>query len=152
MNEQDLNSIEVLLIEDNEFDAELTIKTFIKNNLAKHLLWIKDGSEAIDFISGKGKYSSRDLCYNPSLILLDLKLPKVSGLEILDKIKNDRETKRVPVVVLSSSTLDDDIIKSYDLGVNSFIVKPIDFHEFVDSIKEIGIYWMLNNQWCNSKL
>jgi CheY-like chemotaxis protein len=137
--------VEILLVEDNPPDAELTIRTLKKNNLSNNLVWVKDGAEAIDFLFGQGKYSDRQTSIKPRVILLDLRLPKVDGLEVLKRIKNDERTKCIPVVVLTSSKEDRDIAESYEYGVNSFITKPVGFDSFVKVISELGMYWLLVN-------
>lgn len=137
--------IEILLVEDNPDDMEMTLRALKKHNLANKVHVARDGAEALDYIfSGmNGKDSVRPL---PRLILLDLRLPKVDGLEVLKKLKSDARTKLIPVVVLTSSTEEGDIVKSYELGVNSFIVKPVDFEKFMGSVSEIGMYWLLMNK------
>lgn len=138
-------NVDILLIEDNMDEAQLTIRNFKKSNLANGLLHIADGAEALDFIFARNKYASRHIENIPKLILLDLKLPKVSGLEILKAIKTDRRTKVIPVIVLTSSKEEPDIRESYDLGVNSYIVKPVDFTSFSKAVIELGMYWMFLN-------
>lgn len=138
------NYVEILLVEDNLEEAELAIRSLKKNNLANHLVHIDDGAEALDFIFSRGKYEG--IPKRPKLILLDLKLPKVDGLEILRQLKSQDETKAIPVVVLTSSREEKDIIDSYELGVNSYIVKPINFQSFTKSIADLGLYWMVLNQ------
>jgi len=140
------HEIEILLIEDNMNDAELTIRALKKNNLANKLVHLKDGAEAIDFIFAKGNYSSRKVENIPKVILLDLKMPKVNGIEVLKKIKADERTKKIPVVILTSSKEDPDIQECYRLGVNSYVVKPVQFEQFVKSVSELGLYWMILNQ------
>lgn len=137
--------INILLVEDNPDDVELTLLALEKNNIANPVKVVRDGQEAIDYLFYKGKYegSEHDL---PNLVLLDLKLPKVDGIEVLNKIKADRKLKLIPVVVLTSSKEDNDVLKSYDLGVNSYIRKPVDFDQFVDTVKQIGFYWLLINE------
>ena len=141
--------IEILLVEDNPSDQELTIKALKKYNLSNNIFVVEDGADALDFIFAKGEYSSRNISLVPKLILLDLKLPKVSGLEVLKQIKSDQRTKKIPVVVLTSSKEERDIIESYEYGVNSYIVKPVDFNKFIESIREIGFYWLLFNEISN---
>lgn len=141
--------IEILLVEDNPSDQELTLKALKKYNLSNNIYIVEDGAEALDFIFAEGEYSSRNISIVPRLILLDLKLPKVSGLEVLKIIKSDARTKKIPVVVLTSSKEERDIVESYEYGVNSYIVKPVDFSKFVESIKEVGFYWLLLNQVTN---
>ena len=141
-----LNEVEILLEEDNETDAELTIRALKRKNLANKLVWAKDGAEALDFIFGEGEYSERDVEKGlPRLILLDLRMPKVDGLEVLQAIKADERTKMIPVVVLTSSKEDRDIVESYELGVNSYVSKPVEFDEFTEAVSTLGLYWMLLN-------
>ncbi|MEI9912057.1 MAG: response regulator [Bacteroidota bacterium] len=138
--------IEVLLVEDNLSDAEMTIRALKKNNLANRLLHLKDGAEALDFLFGEGEYAGRQIEHTPKVILLDLKMPKVNGIEVLAKVKTDPRTKKIPVVVLSSSKEDPDIQECYDLGVNGYVVKPVEFDEFHKAISDLGLYWMIVNQ------
>ena len=138
--------IEILLIEDNPYEAELTIKSLKKHNLANKLMHIDDGEEAMDFLFVKSSHAGEKGQFNPKLILLDLKLPKVDGLEILRKIKEDDHTRTIPVVVLTSSREESDIIESYKLGVNGYIVKPVNFESFAKAVSELGLYWLILNQ------
>jgi two-component system, response regulator len=138
--------VEVLLVEDNPSDAELTIRALKKNNLANKLLHLKDGAEAIDFLFGEGDYYDRSVEQVPRVILLDLKMPKVNGIEVLRRIKADPRTKKIPIVVLTSSKEDPDIETCYQLGVNSYVVKPVEFENFAKAVSELGFYWMLLNQ------
>lgn len=138
--------IEVLLVEDNPNDAELTIRTLTKQNLANKLVWAKDGAEALDFLFGTGAYAGRDLHSGPRVVLLDLRLPKVDGLEVLQKMRASEHTRTIPVVVLTSSTQDKDIIASYKLGVNSYVSKPVKFEEFAREVAQMGMYWLLINR------
>jgi two-component system response regulator len=138
--------VEILLIEDNPEEAELAIRSLRKYNLANKLLHIDDGAEAIDVIFSKGKYAGNKNPLQPKLILLDLKLPRVDGLEILRQIKSDEQTKLIPVVVLTSSKEETDIIESYRMGVNSYIVKPVNFDSFTKAVSELGLYWVVHNQ------
>ena len=140
------NEIVILLVEDNPNDVELTFRALKKRNLANKVHVVKDGAEALDFIFAKGSYEERNMNDPPKLILLDLKLPKVSGLEVLKEIKSDERTKTIPVVVLTSSREEKDMVESYKLGVNSYIVKPVDFDKFVDSVGDLGLYWLLLNE------
>ena len=140
------NEVEILLVEDNPHDAEMAIRALKKNNLANNVLHVADGVEALDFIFARGAYSGRKIESGPKVILLDLKLPKVDGLEVLKAIKSDPRTKIIPVIALTSSSEEKDIIESYRLGVNSYIVKPVDFDKFVEAIKGLGFYWLLLNQ------
>ena len=144
MNEA-IREVEILLVEDNPNDAELAIRALKKNNLANKLLWVKDGAEALDFIFATGDYSQRNVINGPKVILLDLRLPKVDGMEVLHRIKGDERTKSIPVVVLTSSKEDRDVIESYKLGVNSFISKPVEFEAFAKTVSELGFYWLLVN-------
>jgi two-component system response regulator len=141
-----LKEIEILLVEDNPNDVELALRALKKHNLANKVHVVKNGAEALDYIFATGAYAGRDVNNKPKVILLDLKLPKVDGLEVLRRIKADERTKVIPVVVLTSSTEERDIIESYQLGVNSYIVKPIDFDKFIDAVSELGLYWLLLNQ------
>ena len=138
--------IEVLLIEDSDADANLALRSLKKNHLANNLIRLEDGEQALDFLFGKGEYQGRSVENTPRVILLDLKMPKVDGIEVLKAIREDDRTKHIPVVVLTSSKEEQDIVKSYELGVNSYIVKPVDFQKFIDSIKDIGLYWLVLNQ------
>jgi len=138
--------VEILLVEDNPNDAELTLRSLGKNNVSNRIHVVRDGAEALEFIFGKGAYDGRNLNDGPRVILLDLKLPKVDGLEVLRQIKNDQHTRRIPVVVLTSSKEEKDIVESYKLGVNSYIVKPVDFAQFTDAVRQLGLYWVLLNQ------
>jgi len=140
-------SVDLLLVEDNAEDAELTINELKKNNMANNLFHAEDGEEALDFIFGTGKFAGqRDVLVRPRLILLDIQMPKVNGIEVLQKIKGDPRTQAIPVVILTSSKEDPDIQKCYALGANSYIVKPVNFESFAQSIKNLGFYWLLLNQ------
>lgn len=140
------NEVEILLIEDNPDEAALTIRSLKKQNLANKLMHIDDGEEALDFIFSKGKYADNTSPFSPRLVLLDLKLPKVDGLEILRQLKSMESTRSIPVVILTSSREERDIVESYKLGVNSYIVKPVSFESFSKSVAELGLYWVLLNQ------
>jgi CheY-like chemotaxis protein len=142
--------VEILLIEDNPHEAQLIIRCLQKYNLANRLLHIDDGEEAVNFIFALDKYSTRRIEHHPKLVLLDLKLPKVDGLEILKQIKSDERTKTIPVIVLTSSREEQDILDSYRLGVNSYIVKPVNFESFSKAVADLGLYWMLLNVNPNS--
>lgn len=143
MNSQE---IEILIVEDSKYDAELTIRALKKKHLANNLIHLADGALALDFIFGKGIYADRNITHQPKVILLDLKMPKVNGLEVLERIKTDPRTKSIPVVILTSSADDPDIKKSYELGANSFIVKPVGFDNFSKIVSDLGFYWMLVNK------
>lgn len=141
----DMKEVEILLIEDNSTDAELAIRALKKHNLANKLVWVKDGAEALDFLFATGAYAARDIVNCPKVILLDLHLPKVGGMEVLRRIKEDARTRIIPVVVLTSSKEDRDVAESYQLGVNSYISKPVEFDEFAKTVAELGLYWLLVN-------
>ncbi len=141
----DINEVEILLVEDNPNDAELAMRALKKHNLANSIIWVKDGAEALDFIFAGGAYSDRNINNIPKVILLDLRLPKVDGLEVLRAVKSDERAKLIPVVVLTSSREEKDIVESYNLGVNSYITKPVGFEAFVNTVKELGMYWLLLN-------
>jgi CheY-like chemotaxis protein len=140
------NSVDILLVEDNIDDAELAIRELKKHNMANNLVHVRDGEEALAFIFGTGKYSDRAIEHPPKLVLLDIQMPKINGLEVLEKIKSDVRTKIIPVVMLTSSKEDPDVKKSYALGANSYIVKPVNFEGFAEAIKNLGFYWLLLNQ------
>lgn len=139
------DEVEILLVEDNPTDAELTIEALREAKLVNHLVWVKDGAEALDFIFRKGAFAGRSANSFPSVILLDLRLPKVDGLEVLQRLKADEETRKIPVVVLTSSNEDRDILRSYEQGVNSFVSKPVGFEEFARVVSQLGMYWLLIN-------
>ncbi|MDX9770826.1 MAG: response regulator [Tenuifilaceae bacterium] len=141
-----MDEIEILLVEDNPADLELTLRALKKNNIANKVQVAEDGEVALDFLFGRGQFAGRNTDNKPKVVLLDLKLPKVDGLEVLRTIKADPKTQAIPVVVLTTSKQESDIIESYRLGVNSYIVKPVDFEKFVESVKELGMYWLLMNQ------
>ena len=141
------NLVEILLVEDNPDDAELTIRELTKHNMAGNLVHVKDGEEALEFIFATGKYKNiRDVAHLPRLMLLDIQMPKVNGIEVLEKIKSDPLTKSIPVVILTSSNESPDITKCYNLGANSYIVKPVNFDGFSQAIKNIGTYWISLNK------
>jgi two-component system response regulator len=140
------NEVEILLVEDNPNDVELTLRALKKHNITNKVHVVKDGAEALEYIFAKGAYASRDINHSPRVILLDLKLPKVDGLEVLRQIKSNERTKLIPVVVLTSSKEERDLVESYRLGANSYITKPVDFESFVKAVSELGLYWLLLNQ------
>jgi two-component system, response regulator len=142
-----LDSVEVLLVEDNVHDAELTIEELTKNHLANELFHVSDGEEALDFLFATGAYTGqRSMQQFPKLIMLDIQMPKVNGIEVLTALKSDERTKMIPVVMLTSSREDPDIRECYRLGVNSYIVKPVNFERFAEAIKNMGFYWLLLNE------
>ena len=141
-----LDVVDILLVEDNPQDAELTIRALKKRNLADHLLVVEDGVEALDFIFCRGKYAGRAVAQPPKVVLLDLKLPKLDGLGVLRTIKADERMCKIPVVMVTSSNQDLDIRAAYELGVNSYVVKPVNFDSFVEAMSYLGLYWLLVNQ------
>jgi two-component system response regulator len=140
------DGVRILLIEDNPHDVELALHAFKAHHLANHVQVVRDGAAALDFLFRQGEFASRDVSTDPQVILLDLKLPKIDGLEVLRAIKEDQDLRNIPVVVLTSSTQDIDLIATYDLGVNSYIVKPVDFDQFTTAVQAIGFYWLLLNR------
>ncbi len=141
-----INQVEILIVEDNPSDAEMALRAFKKNNLTNKILVVEDGEEALNYLFCKGQYATKTKESRPKIILLDLKLPKINGLEVLKEIKGHPDTKIIPVIVLTSSKEESDIIESYQLGVNSYIVKPVDFEKFVEAVRDLGFYWLLLNQ------
>ena len=141
-----LHEIEVLLVEDNARDAELALRALKKRHLTNKVVHVKDGAEALDFLFGSGAFAGRDVNQHPKVVLLDLKLPKVDGLEVLRAIKSDERTKTIPVVIMTSSREQRDLVESYQLQVNSYIVKPVEFDNFSAAVAELGCYWVLLNQ------
>jgi two-component system, response regulator len=137
--------VEILLVEDNPEDAEMTMRALRKRNLANHLHWVKDGAEALDYLFATGSYAGRERHQPPKLVLLDIKMPKVDGIEVLRRIKAS-DLKSVPVVVMTSSNEERDVLESYRLGVNSYIVKPVQFEAFIETVSKIGLYWVLTNR------
>jgi len=140
------NVVEILLAEDNPNDVELTLHTLRRHNLANRIHVVRDGAEALEFLFCTGAYAQRDIAQGPKVVLLDLKLPLVDGLEVLQRIKGDSRTRIIPVVVLTSSREERDIVESYRLGVNSYITKPVDFGQFTEAVHTLGMYWVLLNQ------
>ena len=141
----DNNIVEVLLVEDNPQDAELTIRALRRHNLANRLFHVEDGAEAMDFLFARGKYEERPKDVSPKVVLLDLKLPKVSGLEILRSMKSDPHLCTIPVVIVTSSAEDPDIKAAYDLGANGYVVKPVQFDSFMEAMSKVGVYWLMVN-------
>lgn len=144
MNQQ--NVVDILLVEDNPQDVELTIRALKKHNITNRLIVLEDGAEALDFVFCRGKYTQREITNHPKVILLDVKLPKVSGLEILKAIKGDVRTRTIPIVMVTSSKQDPDIKTAYEFGANSYVVKPLDFNVFVEAMSHLGLYWLLVNK------
>ena len=142
----DMQQVEILLVEDNPTDAELTLRAFKARNFANQVFVAWDGAEALDFFFGDGSHPLRDIGVVPKVVLLDLKLPKVDGLEVLRRLKADERTRTIPVVILTSSREEPDIAAAYRLGANSYIVKPVDFEAFARAVSEVGLYWLLLNE------
>lgn len=136
----------ILLVEDNPDDEALTIRALKKNNIGNHLVVVRDGVEAIDFLFGTGAYKDRDPKDTPQVVLLDLKLPKMDGLEVLRRIRENELTRLLPVVILTSSKEEQDILKGYKLGANSYVRKPVDFDQFVEAVRQLGLYWLVLNE------
>jgi two-component system, response regulator len=143
MTEQDV--VEVLIVEDNQTDLEITLRALRRHNLANKVLAVRDGEEALAYVFGEGKFAGRKSNQHPRVIFLDLKLPKVDGIDVLRAIKGNAATRSIPVVVMTSSAEDRDRIESYRLGVNSYIVKPVEFDSFIKAISEVGLYWLILN-------
>lgn len=142
----DVNNVEILLVEDNPDDAGLVIRALKKHNLANNLIHLSDGAQALDFIFCKGEFAERQIDDRPKVIFLDLKMPKVDGLKVLQAIREDKRTESIPVVIMTSSHEERDIVEGYRLGVNSYIVKPVDFDNFSKAVAELGFYWLLLNK------
>lgn len=140
-----MNNKVILLVEDNPRDEALTLRALKKGNILNDIVVARDGVEALDYIFGQGKYSGRDVSDRPQLVLLDLKLPKMDGFEVLGEIRNDDRTRHQPVVVFTSSDEEADLVRSYDLGANSYVRKPVDFDQFLEATKQLGLYWLLTN-------
>ena len=145
MSDAALEQVEILLVEDNPEDAEMTMRVLRKRSLASQLHWVKDGEEALDYLFCEGRYAGRDPARPPKLVLLDIKMPKVDGIEVLRRVKAS-ELRTVPVVVMTSSNEERDVVESYRLGANSYIVKPVAYADFVDTVAKIGLYWVLTNR------
>lgn len=143
---KDLKEVEILLVEDNPNDMELTLRALSKYNLTNKIHVVNDGAKALEYMFATGEYAGRKIDKKPKMILLDLKLPKVDGLEVLREVKSDERTKTTTVIVFTSSTEERDIVESYKLGVNSYIAKPVEFDKFIDAVSEVGLYWMLLNK------
>jgi two-component system response regulator len=144
--EQQYDAVDILLVEDNPRDAELTIRAFRKRNLANAIIHLEDGAAALDFMFGKGTYAGRNTDVRPKIILLDLKLPKIDGLEVLKQLKSNPDTHTIPIIVVTSSKEDPDVKMAYEYGANSYVVKPVDFESFQGAMAGIGLYWLLVNQ------
>lgn len=142
---EEFEQVEILLVEDNPLDAELTIRALKKGGLANKLLWLKDGEQALDYLFRRGAYAAREDVL-PRLVLLDLKMPRVDGIEVLKAVKQDERTRRIPVVVMTSSQEEKDVAQSYDMGANSYVVKPVDFSAFADLARQAGFYWLAINR------
>lgn len=140
-----MHAVDILLVEDNPRDAELTIRALKKHNLANRLFHVQDGAEVLDFLFARGKYEKRNINYTPKAVLLDLKLPKMNGLEVLRVIKGDDRLRIIPVVIVTSSTEDPDMKTAYELGANSYVVKPVEFNSFMEAMSRVGLYWLLVN-------
>ena len=136
----------ILLVEDNPRDEALTLRALKKNNIVNEVVVARDGVEALDYLFGTGGHAGRDLSAMPQLVLLDLKLPKIDGLQVLQKIRSDERTRRLPVVIFTSSNEEEDLIKSYNLGANSYVRKPVDFEQFLEATRQLGMYWLVLNE------
>jgi two-component system response regulator len=143
---KDINAVEILLVEDNQLDAEMTMRALRKNNLANNAIVARDGQEALDFFFCRGNYKNRNITRSPKVVLLDLKLPKVSGLEVLRTVKADERTAHIPIVVIASSAETTDILEAYKMGANSYVVKPVEFDQFINAMSSLGLYWLLVNE------
>ena len=141
-----MNEVEILLVEDNPRDLELTLRVLRKNNLANSVVTVTDGEQALDFVFGRGKYAGRDTRNLPVVVLLDLKLPRLGGLEVLKRLREDDRTKRIPVVILTTSTEQDDLVRAGDLHANSYVRKPVDFDTFVGAARQLRLYWTVLNE------
>ena len=140
----DYQNVEILLVEDSDADAEMTLRTLKRRGIANDIVWVKDGVEAMEFLFCEGQYAQRRNGH-PKLVLLDLKMPRMDGLRVLEKMKQDERTRAIPVVMMTSSQEEGDLLSSYRLGVNSYIVKPVDFTEFAETVGQVGMYWMIAN-------
>ena len=142
----DLQQVEILLVEDSARDAEMTLRSLRQHNLANRVHWVKDGADALDFMFRQGTYANRARIHALKVVLLDIKMPKVDGIEVLRRLKADEKTKDIPVVIMTSSQEERDVVESYRLGVNSYIVKPVQFESFLETVSKIGLYWVLMNR------
>ncbi len=143
---ENFQQIEILLVEDNPHDAEMTLRSLRKHNFANSVHWVKDGADALEFMFREGAYVHRDPNETVKLVLLDLKMPKVDGIEVLRRLKADERTRGTPVVIMTSSNEERDVVESYRLGVNSYVVKPVQFESFLEAVARLGLYWMLTNR------
>lgn len=141
----------ILLVEDNPDDEALTLRALRKNHILNQVVVARDGVEALEWLFGEGPHAGRDVTIQPQVVLLDLNMPRLSGLQVLERLRQDPRTKLTPVVVLTSSKEDDDLVKSYSLGANSYVRKPVDFAEFIDAVRQLGMYWLLVNQVAPAK-
>jgi two-component system, response regulator len=141
-----MNEHIILLVEDNADDELLTVRAFSKSNIANKVFVVRDGVEALDWLFGTGEHAGRDISIEPQIILLDLKLPRLDGLEVLRRIRSDARTALLPVIIMTSSTQDEDIVKSYELGANSYVRKPVEFDRFAEAVKSLGLYWLVLNR------
>ena len=144
MHMENFDHMEILLAEDSEADGEMTLRALRRHNIANQVVWVRDGAEALDYVFGRGQYETRTR--RPKLILLDLKMPKVDGLEVLKQLKEDDSTRTIPIVIMASSAEERDLIEGYRLGVNSYVVKPIGFDQFMETVADLGYFWALVNQ------
>ena len=140
-----LRQVEILLVEDSTADAEMTMSTLKRRGIANHVVWVRDGVEALEYLFREGEHAGRDTG-DPKLVLLDIKMPRMDGLQVLEKLKKDKRTQRIPVVMMTSSREEFDLLASYTLGVNSYVVKPVDFDAFATVVAQVGMYWMLANE------
>src|SRR5665213_2819012 len=150
MGNEEYEPVEILLVEDNPQDAEISLRALTRANFANHVRWLKDGEEALEFLFSEGPYETKPPP-RPRVMLLDIKMPKVDGIEVLRRIKADPRTRSIPVVMLTSSNEESDLVRSYDLGVNSYLVKPVDFQRFSEEVTRIGYYWVAMNQLPGAK-
>ena len=139
-------NVDILLIEDSLDDAEMTVRALRKINLANNIMHVENGQDALDFLFGNGKFKNHKLTSQPKVILLDIKMPKVDGIEVLRRVKSDKTTRMIPVVIMTSSAEEKDLVTSYRLGANSYVVKPVDFENFARTVSELGLYWLLANR------